>query len=52
MVPKKPKSKRLSLKDQKKIHKRATEKHRKDRRDAKKHPQKRKKDPGIPNLLP
>ncbi|KAJ2849417.1 nuclear GTP-binding protein nug1 [Coemansia brasiliensis] len=54
MVPKKPKSKRLSIKDQKKIHKRATEKHRKDRRDAKRNPQKRKlkKDPGIPNLLP
>ncbi|KAJ2455872.1 nuclear GTP-binding protein nug1 [Coemansia sp. RSA 2336] len=52
MVPKKRQSKRLSLKDQKKIHKRATEKHRKDRRDAKLHPQKRKKDPGIPNLLP
>ncbi|KAJ1815208.1 nuclear GTP-binding protein nug1 [Coemansia sp. RSA 2599] len=54
MVPKKHKSKRLSLKQQKKIHTRAKEKHRKDRREAKKNPQhkKLKKDPGIPNLLP
>ncbi|KAJ2681888.1 nuclear GTP-binding protein nug1, partial [Coemansia spiralis] len=46
--------KRLSLKQQQKIHKRSTEKHRKDRRDAKKNPhlRKLKKDPGIPNLLP
>ncbi|KAJ2238343.1 nuclear GTP-binding protein nug1 [Coemansia sp. RSA 1722] len=54
MVPKKHKSKRLSLKQQKKIHTRATEKHRKDRREARKNPQRKKlnKDPGIPNLLP
>ncbi|KAJ2798551.1 nuclear GTP-binding protein nug1, partial [Coemansia helicoidea] len=54
MVPKKYKSKRLSLKQQQKIHKRSVEKHRKDRRDAKKNPQRKKlkKDPGIPNLLP
>ncbi|KAJ2539427.1 nuclear GTP-binding protein nug1, partial [Coemansia sp. RSA 1933] len=54
MVPKKHKSKRLSLKQQKKISKRATEKHRKDRRESKKNPHSRKlnKDPGIPNLLP
>ncbi|KAJ1756385.1 nuclear GTP-binding protein nug1, partial [Coemansia sp. RSA 2523] len=54
MVPKKIKSKRLTIKHQKKIHKRASEKHRKDRREAKKNPQKGKlkKDPGIPNLLP
>ncbi|KAJ2088438.1 nuclear GTP-binding protein nug1 [Coemansia sp. RSA 986] len=54
MVPKKHKSKRLSLKQKSKINKRATEKHRKDRRDSKKNPhnKKMKKDPGIPNLLP
>ncbi|KAJ2782993.1 nuclear GTP-binding protein nug1 [Coemansia javaensis] len=54
MVPKKYKSKRLTLKQQHKIHKRATEKHRKDRREAKRNPQRKKlkKDPGIPNLLP
>ncbi|KAI8325121.1 P-loop containing nucleoside triphosphate hydrolase protein [Martensiomyces pterosporus] len=54
MVPKKHKSKRLSISQQKKIHKRATEKHRKDRRAAKKNPQRKKlkKDPGIPNILP
>ncbi|KAI9502592.1 nuclear GTP-binding protein nug1 [Coemansia spiralis] len=54
MVPKKHKSKRLTINQQKKIHKRATEKHRKDRRNAKSNPQRKKlkKDPGIPNLLP
>ncbi|KAJ2612423.1 nuclear GTP-binding protein nug1 [Coemansia sp. RSA 1365] len=54
MVPKKHKSKRLSLKQQHKIRKRSVEKHRKDRRDAKRNPQKKKlkKDPGIPSLLP
>ncbi|KAJ2518320.1 nuclear GTP-binding protein nug1 [Coemansia sp. RSA 1939] len=54
MVPKKHKSKRLPLKQQQKIRKRATEKHRKDRRESKKNPQRKKlqKDPGIPNLLP
>ncbi|KAJ1732132.1 nuclear GTP-binding protein nug1 [Coemansia biformis] len=54
MVPKKHKSKRLPLKQQKKIHKRSTEKHRKDKRDARRNPQRTKlnKDPGIPNLLP
>ncbi|KAJ1721655.1 nuclear GTP-binding protein nug1 [Coemansia erecta] len=54
MVPKKHKSKRLTIKQQKKIHTRAREKHRKDRREAKKNPQRKKikKDPGIPNLLP
>ncbi|KAJ2664166.1 nuclear GTP-binding protein nug1 [Coemansia sp. RSA 1200] len=54
MVPKKHKSKRLPLKQQQKIRKRAAEKHRKDRRESKKNPQRKKlqKDPGIPNLLP
>ncbi|KAJ2723795.1 nuclear GTP-binding protein nug1 [Coemansia sp. Benny D115] len=54
MVPKKHKSKRLTIKHQKKIHARAREKHRKDRREAKKNLQhkKIKKDPGIPNFLP
>ncbi|KAJ2083292.1 nuclear GTP-binding protein nug1 [Coemansia sp. RSA 988] len=54
MVPKKHKSKRQSLKQQHKIRKRSVEKHRKDRRDAKRNPQKSKlkKDPGIPSLLP
>lgn len=54
MVPKKHKSKRLSIHQQKKIHRRAREQHRKDRREAKKNPhtRKAKKDPGIPNLLP
>ncbi|KAJ1937388.1 nuclear GTP-binding protein nug1, partial [Kickxella alabastrina] len=53
MVPKKHKSKRLSIKQQKKIHTRSKEKHRKDKRDAKRNPHKRvNKDPGIPNLLP
>ncbi|KAJ2159004.1 nuclear GTP-binding protein nug1 [Coemansia sp. RSA 552] len=54
MVPKKHKSKRLTIKQQKKIGKKATEKRRKDRREARKHPQSRKlkKDPGIPNILP
>ncbi|KAJ2316342.1 nuclear GTP-binding protein nug1 [Coemansia sp. RSA 2704] len=54
MVPKKTKSKRLTLKHQKKVHRKAAETNRKNRRDAKKNPQKRKlkKDPGIPNLLP
>ncbi|KAJ1669340.1 nuclear GTP-binding protein nug1, partial [Coemansia sp. RSA 1694] len=54
MVPKKHKSKRLTINHQKKIHKRSKEKHRKDKRDGKKSPHSRKlkKDPGIPNLLP
>ncbi|KAJ2007084.1 nuclear GTP-binding protein nug1, partial [Coemansia thaxteri] len=54
MVPKKHKSKRLTINHQKKIHKRSKEKHRKDRRDGRRNPQNRKlkKDPGIPNLLP
>ncbi|KAJ2754821.1 nuclear GTP-binding protein nug1 [Coemansia pectinata] len=54
MVPKKHKSKRLTINHQKKIHKRSKEKHRKDKRDGKRSPhgRKLKKDPGIPNLLP
>ncbi|KAJ2897413.1 nuclear GTP-binding protein nug1 [Coemansia aciculifera] len=54
MVPKKHKSKRLTINHQKKIHKRSKEKHRKDKRDGKRSPHSRKlkKDPGIPNLLP
>ncbi|KAJ1965378.1 nuclear GTP-binding protein nug1 [Dipsacomyces acuminosporus] len=54
MVPKKHKSKRTSIGQQKRIHKRAVEKRRKDRKEAKKNPQRKKlkKDPGIPNLFP
>eukprot|EP00924_Labyrinthula_sp_SR-Ha-C_P007481 maker-scaffold_24-snap-gene-4.36-mRNA-1 protein AED:0.05 eAED:0.10 QI:0/0/0/1/0/0/2/0/378 len=54
MVKKKIKSKRLTLKDQYKIRKRAVQKHRKERRLAKKRKNgsQLKKDPGIPNLLP
>ncbi|KAJ1675079.1 nuclear GTP-binding protein nug1, partial [Spiromyces aspiralis] len=54
MVPKKHKSKRLSLKTVHKIKKKAAEKRRKDRKEAKKNPQskKLKKDPGIPALFP
>ncbi|KAJ1949820.1 nuclear GTP-binding protein nug1 [Linderina macrospora] len=54
MVPKKHKSKRVPLKQQQKIRRKASEKRRKDRREAKRNPQrtKLKKDPGIPNLFP
>ena len=56
MVKKKGKSKRTSLKDKYKIERRVVQKHRKDRKEAKKNPgkfnNKSKKDPGIPNSWP
>ncbi|ORY04208.1 hypothetical protein K493DRAFT_57420 [Basidiobolus meristosporus CBS 931.73] len=54
MVRKKSQSKRMSCAKRFKITKRAAEKHRKDRKDAKKNPRpkKAKKDPGIPNNWP
>jgi nuclear GTP-binding protein len=54
MVAKKAKSKRIESRQQYKIVKRAAEKHRKDRKAAKKNPVRKvlKKDPGIPNMFP
>ncbi|KAJ3322125.1 Guanine nucleotide-binding protein-like 3 [Boothiomyces sp. JEL0866] len=47
------KSKRQTGRDRYKIIKRVAEKHRKDRKEAKKHPNKKsKKDPGVPNNFP
>ncbi|KAJ3311313.1 hypothetical protein HDV04_004121 [Boothiomyces sp. JEL0838] len=47
------KSKRQTGRDRYKIIKRVAEKHRRDRKDAKKHPKKKsKKDPGVPNQFP
>ena len=53
--PKKPKSKRQTLQHKVKVDKRVKEHKRKQRREAKKNPSKRKtldKDPGLPNLHP
>ncbi|KAJ1942602.1 nuclear GTP-binding protein nug1, partial [Linderina pennispora] len=53
-APVEHKSKRVPLKQQQKIRRKASEKRRKDRREAKRNPQRKKlkKDPGIPNLFP
>ncbi|KAF7514511.1 hypothetical protein G7054_g15251 [Neopestalotiopsis clavispora] len=53
--PKKPKSKRTTVRLRNKIQKQSASKQRKARKEAKKNPQwksKLKKDPGIPNLFP
>lgn len=53
--PKKPQTKRQTLKHKVKVDKRVKEHHRKQRREARKNPNQRKalkKDPGIPNLHP
>ncbi|KAI8391531.1 GNL3L/Grn1 putative GTPase-domain-containing protein [Radiomyces spectabilis] len=55
MVPKKRQSKRIKASHRYKIIKRVAEHHRKQRREAKKNPQKhhkKPKDPGIPNSWP
>eukprot|EP01125_Pyxidicula_operculata_P007200 TRINITY_DN2449_c0_g2_i1.p1 TRINITY_DN2449_c0_g2~~TRINITY_DN2449_c0_g2_i1.p1 ORF type:complete len:617 (+),score=182.44 TRINITY_DN2449_c0_g2_i1:44-1894(+) len=55
MVRKKPKSKRVTLKDKYKVERKVKEHNKKMRKEAKKNPQLRKKlnkDPGIPNLWP
>jgi len=59
MVKKKGKSKRISLKDKYKIQKRVVETHRKNRKQTKRdaaagihRPDKKKRDPGIPNSWP
>eukprot|EP01138_Halocafeteria_seosinensis_P014675 gb/GECG01014980.1/.p1 GENE.gb/GECG01014980.1/~~gb/GECG01014980.1/.p1 ORF type:complete len:615 (+),score=125.35 gb/GECG01014980.1/:1-1845(+) len=53
--PKKPQTKRQTLKHKAKVDRRVKEHHRKQRREARKNPNQRKslkKDPGIPNLHP
>ncbi|KAI8816985.1 P-loop containing nucleoside triphosphate hydrolase protein [Fimicolochytrium jonesii] len=54
MVPKKARSKRISASRRYKTVKAVAEHHRKQRKEAKKHPKTKraKKDPGIPNLFP
>eukprot|EP00123_Amoebidium_parasiticum_P017261 comp23774_c0_seq1/m.41213 comp23774_c0_seq1/g.41213 ORF comp23774_c0_seq1/g.41213 comp23774_c0_seq1/m.41213 type:complete len:598 (-) comp23774_c0_seq1:359-2152(-) len=52
MVPKKAKSKRVTLKQKHKVEKKIRQHNKQQRREMKKNPQKPKKDPGIPNLHP
>jgi nuclear GTP-binding protein len=54
MVKKKAKSGRVSLKDKYKVAKKVRDHHKKQRKEARKHPHRKamRKDPGIPNLWP